>query len=230
MEKFNQEKLLHGIKYTGQYLCRQFDLGEKILNELEGIDINKVDEKLQALIEIHVAITDYLPWIGQMSMNGCYMPAGNLASTVFELSHRGVYIYHQNDALQAFLLAHNTPDKGFDETIKANIRKIVEKNISSLGCSNIDSEYNIYKMLCNLKHSHPVFSRLITDGKITVIPGGKSSDKRALHNCNAVQYYSARCASYITALLLSHSPALFSEDCLNLREEVMKLKKECDEI
>ena len=209
--KFHQELLIESIRIPMYYLTMQFKLGDKIFNFINGRSIAEIDEKLQALIEFHNQIMDDLYIISLALSNGFPLPAAKLMSSVFEFSHKAIFIFNNPQALQIWMTLPDLkiefdkelgkkfyPDK---KSPKISLEYIVKNNIEQTGIGEIQLEYGIYQQLCRIKHPHQQFVRLS--------PGGNRSDPTAIQNSWFVAKVAGKCSAYVTQLMIINYPNLF---------------------
>ena len=232
---FDQRVLHDAIKMPMAYLVKELELGDKVVCELDERLHKEIDDKLQALIEFHIQIIEHVHVIGRLLGDGLPSQAAILTATVYELSHKGFYIFNNPDALEIWLslpVFKQEFEKQLNKSRKLktriSIRDIVEDNIKKSGHGSFELEYGVYKQLCRFKHPHPIFNRLWTDGKNILMRGGNRSDDQAIQHswfmaCEATKY-----AGYIVEKMLSNYPTLFSNDLIIMHDEITRQRKTID--
>jgi hypothetical protein len=125
--------------------------------------------------------------------NGFSTQAAILTSTIYELSHKGIFVFNNPIALQVWGSLHNNFELEFDKELgkamkpgqknpKINLKEIIKDNITKAGSGTTDLEYGVYEQLCKFKHPHPALCRLLTNGKIVFALGGNRSDNQAIQH------------------------------------------------
>jgi hypothetical protein len=203
---FDQEKLFNSIKMPMECFQQQYELGQKILQKVDGLPTGVIDEKFRVLIEVHQQIMENLNCIGMLVVDMYKNQAGILASTIFELAHMGTYVFNNESALKQWIEMRGDFSKEFK--IPGGIEAIVRDNIIR-SCQTYDrAEYEVYKQFCRFKHPHPIFFGLKSDGVFTV---GNEVNETTIQHCWYILHRVARYSNYTTQDMMKNYPQFFDQ-------------------
>lgn len=180
---------------------------------------NQVSKTLRCQLMILMRITDFLRSIRFLVINGYPEQACTLASSIFELAHTAAYFLHTPEAADKWYgfndIEANMPQllgvNGYKDLVKRNY---AYKNIQEFSTH----EYNIYRQLCWIKHSHPIMQTLTLKENKAQFRIGPYTDEDSINHAWFCIQHSCRLA----IVVINNLETLKDEEAIRIKLEALE--------
>lgn len=198
------ECLFPELKEHLSYLNAVYNLAFEVQTRLEGMLLAEVSQAAWAQFMILMRITDFLRCAQLLTIKGYPEQAGALTASVFELAHSAAFFSHSPDKATAWLKADSIEEEMPWQILGGSWKRIVATNCEQLGGRDTtESEYQVYRQLCWMKHSLPKMQDMRIDARDRFsLIFGPYTDERAISHAWFAMEHAGRLTELVISLLM----------------------------
>ncbi|VUX55298.1 protein of unknown function [uncultured Woeseiaceae bacterium] len=211
------DQLFPELKEHLNYANDTYNLAFKVQQAIGGQALYGIPEVARAQFMILMRGTDYLRCVQLLTIKGYPEQTGTLAASLFELAHTALFFSHSPKKAKEWLEADSIEEEVPWGILGSNWRKCVKANCERLGDSALaETEYQVYRQLCWMKHSLPKMQDMRVDGDGVSLIFGPYTDERAINHAWFALEHAGRLMELMISSLLDEFRT--EETTLELRE------------